>query len=423
MGPNESAFRAQVQGSKPAQVGQAGTDWLDFGKLLINVVTALNKSAQASEALGGDTGPMLAQGFRKAAQSVGDRADDLFKGAGALRATGLTMGTNKDNLEALDKDFPPIDPPGAFQPDSTAKTDGELKAESDRLTAHNKAVTAANDRATKREELSRTYADSGVTVFNDSTEVMKQIHGIPDPEQGAEDPAMNPGAQPWGSAPTGTPIGSTNPTGTVHPTDPTNTGHPTPTDTGVNATHPNDPLVPIPHGDPAGPTPDVPAPNVTSVTPEVTASGTPTTSNINPATLGVGAVGAGALAAGIKGGLSLPSALSSRGAASIGSTARSAVSGALGRSSAATAGSPTSASRSGVAGRGGSPGIGGQAGRSAGGRGAGGRGAGGRGAGAGGTGAGRGGKDKKRERGSDRDLFDDGEDWIDDEGAAPGVLD
>ncbi len=39
-----------------------------------------------------------------------------------------------------------------------------------------------------------------------------------------------------------------------------------------------------------------------------------------------------------------------------------------------------------------------------------------------GTGAGRNGKDKKRQ-GEERDLFDDGSDWIDDEDAAPGLLD
>ena len=39
-----------------------------------------------------------------------------------------------------------------------------------------------------------------------------------------------------------------------------------------------------------------------------------------------------------------------------------------------------------------------------------------------GAGAGRGGKDKKRQ-GEERDLFDDGADWIDDEDAAPGLLD
>ena len=39
-----------------------------------------------------------------------------------------------------------------------------------------------------------------------------------------------------------------------------------------------------------------------------------------------------------------------------------------------------------------------------------------------GTASGRGGKDKKRQ-GQDRDFFDNGSDWIDDEDAAPGVLD
>jgi hypothetical protein len=47
--------------------------------------------------------------------------------------------------------------------------------------------------------------------------------------------------------------------------------------------------------------------------------------------------------------------------------------------------------------------------------------AGGRGAGAG-AGAGRTGKDKKGQ-GEERDLFDDGSDWIDDEDVAPGLID
>ena len=44
-------------------------------------------------------------------------------------------------------------------------------------------------------------------------------------------------------------------------------------------------------------------------------------------------------------------------------------------------------------------------------------------AGAGGIGTGRGaGKKDEEKKQAPRDLFDDGEDWIDDEGAAPDVL-
>ncbi|MFD1246436.1 hypothetical protein ACFQ3F_01425 [Nocardioides ginsengisoli] len=134
--------------------------------------------------------------------------------------------------------------------------------------------------------------------------------------------------------------------------------------------------------------------------------------SVGGAAVGAGIFGGAGLAGAVRGALGGRGALSS-GGGSIGASSRSGGSATLGRSGGST-GSGTPGSQ---AGRGGGRGAG------AGGRGSAG-GSGGRG-GRGGAGAagGRGGRRKNDDDQYDeQDLFDDGSDWLDDEGTAPGVL-
>lgn len=150
--------------------------------------------------------------------------------------------------------------------------------------------------------------------------------------------------------------------------------------------------------------------------------GGPGGGGISPGLIGGGLAAGGALAApgALKGLSGMLSRGSLSGAGTIGSSSRAGGPGALGRGGAATPGSPTARSGAGAGGRGaggraGTPGAQGGRGRG----GAGGRG--GRGA-AGAAAGGRGRGKKDQEGGADRELYDDGQDWLDDEGAGPSVL-
>ena len=141
---------------------------------------------------------------------------------------------------------------------------------------------------------------------------------------------------------------------------------------------------------------------------------------LNPTQIGglaLGGVGAAGLAGAIRGGLISPAGIKPAiSGGPIGGT-RTGASGVLGRSTAGTPGSTGSpvGRGTGAGGRGAGAGAGGMGTRGgAGGRGGRG-GTGGR--GAGGMGTDRGGQKGREQDGNDRDLFDDGDDWLDDEGA------
>jgi hypothetical protein len=146
--------------------------------------------------------------------------------------------------------------------------------------------------------------------------------------------------------------------------------------------------------------------------PEIGSGGGPNLGQVGPAVLGgglaAGAFGAPGLIRGLKG-LVGGRGLSGSSVGSIGASARTGGPGALGRGAVGgpgAAGSPVSRAGGRGSGAAGRPCRGGAGGRG----------------GVAGAAGGRGRRRDQRE-GEDRDLFDDGQDWVDDEGAAPGVLD
>ncbi|MFA6297803.1 MAG: hypothetical protein WC642_01465 [Nocardioides sp.] len=421
-GPQQMRLEQALAGASETALHGAGREWQRCSELLGRVADALDRAALAEKSVGGQTGPAMATAFRTSATGMRAKQDEIMKGMVALGLAADAVEAARATHINMDKDHPLKPNPGPYRP-PPGPNDGEdlpLRA------AHQVKVGKYEQSLLDREEAARKAADDLDTEYARATDKMKQIHGIPDPVQPPESP----------QGPSGPPAGATPPPGgrtplptpgvhtvgtssvhTVHPT--THHTHPT-----TSETHnPTTTTVP-PVFDPTQPTVTQPVPD------PVTTSSTPGSTGVTggaggvsaPLAGGLGVVAGGGLAgaaiSGIRGGFAPASAAAGAPARPIGSTTRAGAPGALGRGGAAGAGSPTSRPTGGrgTGGRGGAAGAGG----GAGGRGSRRSGA----AAAGGAAAGRrGGKKDQGEQGRDRDLFDDGQEWIDDAEAAPGVID
>ena len=416
-GPQRARLDRALDTADSTSVSGAGSEWRRCSTLLAEVAKALDGAAEID--VRGNTGRSMKGAFTRSATSVREKIERLDQGHGALTdAQAAIIGARQERV-ALDADAPGMTEPGAFQSDPEKTPEENQTARG----LHQGTVNDYWDRYAKREAEARRIADALDTKYADSVAIMKSIHGEPDPQPAGTDGGPTGTRNPVNVKP-GTPIPPPSidppphwdppkpwdppgPTDHPDPKDPPGpTDHPVPT-------YPHDPLDPLDPFDPHS----------------------PTQPGIGPGGLVTGGLVGGGLAAGltnaIRGGLAMPGQAIQRGGPirPIGSTSRAAVSGALGRGGAMGAGSPVTgrgaAGRAGAAGRGvGAPG---QLGRGAGSRGANSRGAGSGARGKGGTGAGVGGrrgngKDEEEEK-SQRDLFDDGQDWLDDEEAASGVLD
>lgn len=345
---------------------------------------------------------------------VNNRKGDMYDATLALDDLLSAMAAAKGVATEVSGATDPGDPPKF-----PTVTSGDEADEIQAMKVHNAQTRAYNARAASYAaddaEAERALRDLN-TAYDAAIPVFAKIHG---------EPVEEPRRTPTGTSPGGIPSGVRPPTYTPPPggligvddNDPRDPdfGDPGDDDTkdpdfpDIDPGDPRDPGT-IDPGDPGGPG----GPGGPGIGNPGGPGGTGGPGGINP-----GLVGGGLLAGGLVG----PGAINgirgllSRGGLSSGAPA-------IGAST--RAGGPGSLGRGGLA-----PGS--QVGRGAGGRGAGGRGAGGRGVpgsqggrggrGAAGAAGGRGGRRKDGEReGADQELYDDGQDWLDDEGTAPGVL-
>ncbi|WP_269782151.1 hypothetical protein [Nocardioides sp. R-C-SC26] len=443
-GPEESRWLNHLLGCDDHEVGVGSREWDECRTLLDAVEKQLLKAASADEAIvpEGETGQSMAGAFSRAASAMAKRAAELQRGSEALGSAGGVISGARKAKEQLDRDWPPVAAPDAWTDPVGPWTDEDHQAKAD----HDTQASLYAETRRRREETSREWTTRMDEVFDEQTSVMEQIHGeeVIWPPVGPEDPyPTGPGRSPI-TTPTSSDDGS-RPTRDPHITDTDGNGD---GDDSIDTTNPTTTQPTTTQPPVIGPGTDV-GPGVTAPTPSPSTAGPGGMSPAAVAGLGGAALLGGAgLVAGARAGLSLPGFGSAR-PGSFGATSRAAGTGStLGRgtaSGAARAGGTAGSARPGTAG---SPGRAGAAGRgagAAGGRGAASGGAGGRGAGragtagAGGKGAGAGGRGgaggkggagaaggrgrgrDQREDARDRDLYDDGKDWLDDDGA-PGVL-
>jgi hypothetical protein len=437
LGPKAKQLQQYVDSADEGALHAAGGQWSQGERLLRDLAKQLADRGQkfgTDERFSGQSADAASKAFQSSAKKMQDRADQMRQGSQAFydAATGVENARKISNqVNAHAGDQPPTRPPDLKDAEAQSRYQTQNKqfwdnyAETETTASH--AITALNENHTRQ------------------AAVFQSIHGEAPPPAapgggGGSNPVSTGTRPPVTHVPNSGPIHNSSDGDVVVGGDDTPGGGDTPAgggnDGGDTTTLPEPgpgPGVdepPVHTGVPAGPGGPATTPGPIAGSPT-----TPGGGSIG-AIGGVGAAAGGALggaaAAGLAGGLAgglnglVPvsggrGGLSASGVRGIGSTARAGAGSVLGRGGAGATGR---AGAGGTAGR--SSGGSGRSSRSAGGSAAG-RGsrgaAGSRGAGAGaGAGSGRGGKDKKRQS-EERDLFDDGADWLDDEDAAPGLLD
>lgn len=440
-GPQRARLDRALNGAHDAQIERHAREWDRCQQILQQIgMSLMTASPEVKERIGGRTGPVVDAAFQRSAQHMGDKAAQLFSGAKALRDAADAITAGKTEQAALAAH--PLSEPPPYRRPAGQPTKADLHDEAQSRQAH-QAYQAA---FAHQEERARVQADRMDRVFEHSAATMQKIHGEPDPQPtGTSGGAGGGGGGAGGSVPSGggqsgpRHVDQAAPTGHHHP-GPTVHGDPGPDDVPAPpGTVTGDPGVGAPQGggpvDPAG----LPASGVLGTSGAAGATGVSaggvsagTGAGLAGAAAGGvagGLLGTGVTAGGIRGGAVAPLVSNGGTAASgvrgIGATARTGVTGALGSRSggvgAVSSGSGSrstgSGARSGASARAGGTSAAGRRGSTSGSRGA----AGGRGAGA--AASGRGGRGKDDEKRRTRDVFDTGDEWVDDEDTVPGILD
>ncbi|WP_164519677.1 hypothetical protein [Nocardioides ferulae] len=462
-GPKLQLLAQAVDPIEPAEVSGAGNEWDRGATVLENLAQQLQSRAAAlrdHEYYQGQTAQATVDALVRSATHLRDKRDDMVKGRDSLGRASDALQAARQTYQRLAKEADAAVEPTKERvvgpPNDAAVVAADTKYTNDML-----AFRAAEQaREAEAEAALRTLE----TNQRQESAVMQTIHGEPDPwEQpvdtgggsggGGRGPVStgprgpvpvpgNPTSHPPGNPPTEPPTSPpTNPPTNPPTTPPTNPPTTPPT---------SPPTTPPSTGTPQGPT----APPVGTPHPGSGTIGSPVAPAASgggglgsvgggvAAGAGIGLAGLGGLAGGATGigGGAMPigggAGAAGQGRA-IGAGGARGASGVLGRGTAVpmTQGAAGGARGAAAGGRSGSTGrAGGRSGAAgaaggrgaaaagAGGRGAGGRGAGGRGAAGGAAGAGRGRKGRDDERGQSQDFYDDGSDWIDDEGIGPDVL-
>ncbi len=435
-GPQQQRLRDYLDPANQATLRTAAAQWRqgqdllkDIGGQLVSMAGSIATSADSE--FQGEAANATRTSFHTSAQAMATKSEQMGQGAQAFddSANAIAVAVSeRDSLAQNDGDeLPsrPTSPAGSTEPE-------DVRAQR----SYDTAVAAYWDRYQADEQ----RASDAMTRLDEkhtaAGEVFKSIHGEPDPEPtrapgGGTTPAGGGGTNPAGTSTQGPGTSTLTSTTQPHPvydndgrplTDGGTVDEPTPPTGGGDDATPGDPEGPSGPG--TSTSTGVPgSPTTNGTGPSAGGIGTPTTGGAVAAGVGVGVVGG--LTGGVAGGLAFPGAVTGSG---------SAAGGGRGIGGAGTRGVGSS-----VLGRGnGVVGIGNGAGTSArgSGRGAGRVGAGGTGVGrgqgrgapgsrgalTGGGGSGRGDRDKRR-AGAEHELFDDGTDWLDDEGAYDGVID
>ena len=454
-GPQESRFDTAVQGMNEFDVLFAASEWRAGQERLKKVAKALRDAApKMHEDFGGETGATAMVAFEKVGAAADKRAAEMGEVADALDRTKVAMSDAQSAHTAMGT--------APAQPAPYTATGGNDADDLRREQAANRQKNAYDSAMADREKKSQAETDKLEEAYREAMGAMKQAHGEPEPSTGGGGGGGG-GAGAGGGGGGGVPVGGGGAGGSHFvPThdavfvpaqgDDDSTGSSGTDGTGgsggsggSNGTGTTTPVVPAASVGSSQAGGEALTPGGSSTASPI--GGIPTSTS---ASGGVGAPTAGGLAGAIGGGMAggmagisgavrgggmtaIPTgaAGATSGGRAIGASARSGgASGALGRSAVAgtagSAGSPTTrggAARGASGTRGASGGARGAAAGAAGQAGSRGR-SGARGAGAGAAGGAGGQGRTKDKKGSKKDeFFEEVQDWIDDEGMAPGVID
>ncbi|WP_426242964.1 hypothetical protein [Nocardioides sp. LHG3406-4] len=449
-GPNETALRAAVAGARPGALTNSASVW----KASIADLEAASLSL--GDGISGlDRGSMMGPGARAGALAaftemrshLSDQTTVLQRTAAALDDAGQALDQACAFVDNIETTHPVSAAPGTFTPDPT-RTVAQNQAARD---AHNQKQGDHDTAAAAREERCRVELAKLDTAYRQADHAIRTSHDLPLPPVGDGDgdgdpggpsyppghPPRHPGLPPGTSEqPPRTPPGIPLPPG--HPGHPGESGPPVPPGSG-------EPVPPWRPGEGRGdgglddgrgvhrPPEVVRTTTVGGTTesghrwypldpdlaersgrPGSGAASTPAAGGASGALAGGAGLAGSGLAAGSVRGATGPGRLAAGAAGTIGGSRSAAPSGALGRGGALGAAGAAGAGggRGGTGGRSGAGAAGGRSGRSGGGSRVG--------AGAGGAGGRSGRRDD--DEAPVHDSLESEQDWLDEDGAGPGVI-
>ncbi len=419
-GPHRARLDQGLASAQLPRLNEAVTGWFSSMNALSLVSAALRKAAEAGNLIGGRTGPAMFAAMNDSSARLDGHAEQMSKGFAALMDARASLEAAREARDAIDRDLPPYSPRTYTSDPDLTPADNEVARS---LHDHGEQSAAA-DREAQREARARQVADDFERSYEHPVAVMKEIYGYePPPDRPVHVDRGIGGSSRTGSAPGTTTSGHAGtPTlgGTYHP-DHGGAGADGDAGAGEESSDPSSTSgTTTPTGTADGTGDSGTSPSGTPTTPAAGGSG------LTGGVVG-GVAGAGLLGGLVRGGLGGAATIKAPStAAPLGGTARGSA-GTLGRAGTApttpvsrsttTGATPRGAATGGTPGRGAAAGT--RAAGTSGTRSTGAPGASGGARGAG-TAAGRNAR-KERRDGTDRDLFDDGQDWLDDDGVE-GVL-
>ncbi len=175
-GPHLNRLHGAVDTALPTVIDEDGVkQWLHAEQLLRNVSEALAAASEKGRAIGGKTGPALAEALLRCATGIDERADLLHIGAEALNDSSVALSTAQARTLLLDQDVPLPPDPGPYQPPADPDAD-PIKARAE----HDTAKQGFQDALDSREAIAQQIADDLDARLDTTTTSMKEIHGLVD---------------------------------------------------------------------------------------------------------------------------------------------------------------------------------------------------------------------------------------------------
>jgi hypothetical protein len=202
-GPYERQLRAAVATMRDKDVLSSDTAWTESAQNLALAAHRLRDAARAMREGFGEYSEIGREGqaaFNKAAKRARRRSRQMKRAAAAIAQANEAMAGAQRSLDDMERE---PRRPGAFTPNPAHSAHQQLKAEA----RHGQRVRDYNTRMAEREERSRAALQDLDLTYADSSATMQRIHGEPDPPPvvRADSPASAPAVP--GSPGTPTPAG------------------------------------------------------------------------------------------------------------------------------------------------------------------------------------------------------------------------
>ena len=179
-GPEQERLARDLQGSRTGQVSDAEREWERAAGVLMQVSLQLQgASHEPPGRIGNLTGEAVARAFRRSAEAMAAKAEELREG-------GVALGAAKDTIESAQLLHADLASGGQGQRPAALTFTGPMTAKDIRNDSERNAEIAAWDAEyERRERRAREAADRMDATFTESSVALRKIHRETPPEDQA----------------------------------------------------------------------------------------------------------------------------------------------------------------------------------------------------------------------------------------------